>query len=355
MDKEMEKERRPEGVGSFLKRERELRGLSIEEISEQTRIQRAHLLAIENEDFARLPAGPFATGFIEAYARQLGLSAQEVLSLLHDEDKAAFSPQDINVERAQQRLSVRDIPVGNAARPSFPWRAALAVLAVFGILLAFWLFPSLRASFESILAFRQPSTQEKSGNAPAASAHLADEKAPPRPGSTDEGVAHAVQGEGAGDADASDEGNRPLQDDRHPAGTKADTGGSGGERAAASNPSTPSASLAKTAIEKRPSIEINGQTFDVYTDRSHPKETTITLTAKSKTYLRVSTSPRGKAVFEGILEANEQKTLSAKSDLYLIFGNIGGVLLEYNGHSLPLDGREGERRGIAFRLSTTPP
>ena len=59
--------------GEHLKREREMRGVSLEEISAATRISVRLLEALENEQWERLPGGIFNRGFIRSVARFLGL------------------------------------------------------------------------------------------------------------------------------------------------------------------------------------------------------------------------------------------------------------------------------------------
>ena len=59
--------------GEHLKREREMRGVSLEEVSAATRISTRFLEAIENERWDELPGGVFNRGFIRAIARFLGL------------------------------------------------------------------------------------------------------------------------------------------------------------------------------------------------------------------------------------------------------------------------------------------
>ena len=59
--------------GESLKREREMRGVTLEEISAATRIATRFLRAIENEEWDQLPGGVFNRGFVRAVARYLGL------------------------------------------------------------------------------------------------------------------------------------------------------------------------------------------------------------------------------------------------------------------------------------------
>jgi len=60
--------------GDFLKRARQRAGLSLEDIARRTKIGTLKLGAIESERFDLLPASVYLRGFIEQYARLVGLS-----------------------------------------------------------------------------------------------------------------------------------------------------------------------------------------------------------------------------------------------------------------------------------------
>jgi cytoskeletal protein RodZ len=70
-------------VGAFgdrLKKEREQRKLTLEDISQATKINLRSLRALEQEDFAHLPGGVFNRGFVRAYARQLGIDDESLIA-----------------------------------------------------------------------------------------------------------------------------------------------------------------------------------------------------------------------------------------------------------------------------------
>ncbi len=69
-----------ETIGQYLRRERESRAVSLEELSKGTRISRPFLEALEKDDFSFFPQRLFIPGFLKGYARYLGLNAKEVLS-----------------------------------------------------------------------------------------------------------------------------------------------------------------------------------------------------------------------------------------------------------------------------------
>ncbi|MBI4495605.1 MAG: helix-turn-helix domain-containing protein [Deltaproteobacteria bacterium] len=67
-----------ETLGQYLKRERESRDLSLEELSKATRIGRPFLEALEGDDF-QFTQRDFVEGFLRLYARHLGLDPEEML------------------------------------------------------------------------------------------------------------------------------------------------------------------------------------------------------------------------------------------------------------------------------------
>ena len=66
--------------GAFLKRVREAKRVSIEEISNATRVSKNYLLAIEDENFGKLPAAVFVRGFVTQLAKILKLPPDKVSS-----------------------------------------------------------------------------------------------------------------------------------------------------------------------------------------------------------------------------------------------------------------------------------
>jgi cytoskeletal protein RodZ len=60
-------------VGELLRRARKGRGLTLEQLANETRISRRHLEALEQDDFAVVPAGFYRRAKIRVYARALNL------------------------------------------------------------------------------------------------------------------------------------------------------------------------------------------------------------------------------------------------------------------------------------------
>jgi cytoskeleton protein RodZ len=66
--------------GERLKREREMREVSLDELTKATRISERFLEALENEDWKKLPGGVFGRGFVRTIAGYLGLDEESFLS-----------------------------------------------------------------------------------------------------------------------------------------------------------------------------------------------------------------------------------------------------------------------------------
>src|SRR5579872_2107331 len=76
---------RPNGVsvsefGDKFRKAREKKELSFDDVSNVTKISSRMLQAIEEEHFDQLPGGVFNKGFIRAYAKHLGLNAEDAVT-----------------------------------------------------------------------------------------------------------------------------------------------------------------------------------------------------------------------------------------------------------------------------------
>jgi cytoskeleton protein RodZ len=66
--------------GEHLRREREMRGVSLDEVSQATRIGTRFLEALEGERWKDLPGGVFNRGFLRSIARYLGLDEEALVA-----------------------------------------------------------------------------------------------------------------------------------------------------------------------------------------------------------------------------------------------------------------------------------
>lgn len=68
-----------ESIGTYLKRQREIRHVKLEEISLSTKIQPKSLTALEKDDYESLPGYVITKGFVRSYAKAIGLDAEEAM------------------------------------------------------------------------------------------------------------------------------------------------------------------------------------------------------------------------------------------------------------------------------------
>src|SRR5262245_66492520 len=81
--------------GETLRRERELRGVSLREIADATKISVRFLQALEQDRLEVLPGGVFRRAFVRQYARHLGLDAERLVGefvFAHHDDTPDLDP-----------------------------------------------------------------------------------------------------------------------------------------------------------------------------------------------------------------------------------------------------------------------
>lgn len=88
---------------------RQSKGITLDRISETTKISKRFLKAIEDGDFGQLPGGIFNTSYIRQYAREIDIDEADLLKYYYS--RTGESPSD--EERARE---VKKKPVSRAMR-----------------------------------------------------------------------------------------------------------------------------------------------------------------------------------------------------------------------------------------------
>lgn len=138
--------------GESLRRERELRGVSLQDIAASTKIGVRMLKAIEEDRLDKLPQGLFVRGFVREYARSLALDEQKVMTDL----SFHLSPPGVEGFESERKAgghgserhgSEKNDDHGRARRLSSRLAARLVngglLAAVFGTVVALILSPEL--------------------------------------------------------------------------------------------------------------------------------------------------------------------------------------------------------------------
>ena len=149
--------------GRNLRREREMRSISLEEMSRHTKINARFLEAIENDRFDVLPGGAFSRSFVLHYARYLGLDEAQVgaeVDLLLGPPK----PVDLRQLAAQREQRAATAAPGTSASLAAPNLKRAVVTALLSALLLLlggyavwerWVPTQVRASWPAV---QQPPT-----------------------------------------------------------------------------------------------------------------------------------------------------------------------------------------------------
>jgi hypothetical protein len=86
-----------ESPGKFLKKERETRNISLEEVSTFTKIKEHHLKAIEEDRYELLPPALYVRGFLKIYAKCLSLDPKDIILQYENYLKSLIPPEPIEL------------------------------------------------------------------------------------------------------------------------------------------------------------------------------------------------------------------------------------------------------------------
>jgi cytoskeletal protein RodZ len=104
-----------ETIGQYLRRMREERRMSVEEISRATRMPVVSVERIEADQFDELPGEVFVRGFLKSYARTLNVPVDEVLARYTASRRVAW---------------VTPLPIASPTKPARGGRFGVAIALV---------------------------------------------------------------------------------------------------------------------------------------------------------------------------------------------------------------------------------
>jgi cytoskeleton protein RodZ len=283
--------------GDRLRREREMRGITLDEITESTKISRRHLEALEGEHFDQLPGGVFNKGFVRAYARFLGIDEEQAVA-----DYSAASNEQPEPEN-KFPLDIHKEPNRdlNPRRSNLP--LVFAIAALVGVLAGYGFFKTKLRNSAPI-----ENTQQ------SAPASIPSE--PQIGASTSQPVTST---------------SPRLNNDTATAAKQTPA-----QVAAASRPAEArrNAVSADSAVAPIPAKE---------------KSFFVQVNAKEDSW--VSIVADGKSVMQRVLAADKHKKIKAGKSLILRTGNAGGIEVSFNGRPLGALGNENEPRTLTFNAS----
>ena len=288
------------GFGEYLRREREMRGVSLEEISTATKISIRFLQAIEDEELSRLPGGIFTRSFVRTYARYLGLDEERVMAdcQLADQQRPEIDIRRITANRAR--------PDKSASRT----RIIALLVAVVLLAIGYALFHYSRRIMEqqtSAPVVIPPSTTTGATN-PSPEAAPVQSSAP-----------------------AQSENNTLLS-----------TGPASGTAGATTAPgASPAGSASPGAKANPPNQNVTSEVTSAIGARG---DLVLQVAASQRTWVAVDAD--GKTVLQKVLNPNEVQNLKAHESFDVTIGHAQGVVLTLNGETLKPLGRGDEVKSI---------
>jgi cytoskeleton protein RodZ len=294
--------------GNKLRREREMRGVTLGEISESTKISKRWLQALEEEQFDVLPGGVFNRGFVRSYARFLGIDEDQAVA-----DYAAASDEQPPAED-KFPLEIHekpDSPPLNPKRSCLPVVLAIVALVVVVGGWTWWVKRKPPTSAHTPQASPQNAAQPISPTAPTVSTpqsgNSADKSAPAEPQPPSTVTNQSTQ----------------LLPNNNP------------EKAA------PAKDKAETAPADKNKASNLGENLT--------KSFIVFIKAKEDSW--VSIVADGKTAWEGTLDANKERSIQAARELVVKTGNAGGLDISYNGKPLGALGHEKQVRTFTFNTA----
>lgn len=288
-------------LGQKLKTLREEKGMSIREIADKTRIPPATLDALEAGDPTNLPAPVFVKGFLRAYAKEVGFSADEII-----QEYSIYSPQQ--PEAVTVPIGARADLLGGGR--TWVWGLVLAAVVVVLGVAVYVFYPSiplltgqLEPSIEESGPSAQPETPAVSESAPATESSPTETRPAPAAKPT-------------------------------PAETASITSTPTAETTVASTASpeeTPAAATETPVAQPAESQEIE-----------------LKLVFEKEVWIKIIIDGDKDNFRHGLFSAGMSKSYKAKKKFDLRVGNAGGVRLYLNGKDLGKPGPDGVAMNLTF-------
>ena len=277
-----------ESFGARLKREREQRKITLDEIALSTKIGTRFLTALEEEQFDQLPGGIFNKGFVKAYARYLGIDEDQAVA-----DYVAASrttlPEPSPEESPELAVMASRVPETQASpEPGLPWGLFAIALLIVAFGLAIWGFYSRDKSARPDPVI--PATVDAKGSTPAT-----------------ENIGQAV-----------------------PAKTAAPESGS----ASAVSPTQPGAHETPPPASSSPDAASNPGAF------------LVQIKAREDSWVAITAD--GREIMQDTLAASEQKSIGAREEIVIRTGNAGALDISFNGKELPSQGAYNQVKTLTF-------
>ncbi|HZC22982.1 MAG TPA: helix-turn-helix domain-containing protein [Candidatus Binatia bacterium] len=363
--------------GDKFRTAREKKDLTLDQVSNVTKISSRMLKAIEEEHFDQLPGGVFNKGFIRAYAKHLGLNDEEAVNdyltclreaqvdaheVWEPEPVPAAPPVPARKDRPEaskpapkppapkpqapaqvEELPDLQLPRAEDIRPprsqfaehgasGIPWRlvTVAAVAVVLGLIL--WIRHSRTEHTSTAMANTQTTANQAA--------------APPVPSSVPSSTQPTINpapslSNSATPAAQAIVPSPPAQ----PASTP---------RPIAAAPSTPASNAAAPAATTTESGDVTVRNFDKPASNpaaSEKASDSLTLVIRASENSWISVLADGQLVTQETLIAPANTSVRAARQITVRIGNAAGISFLFNGKEVPPQGDESEVKTVVFDAS----
>ena len=368
--------------GPRLKRERESRGISLDDVSIATKISLRMLRALEEENFSQLPGGIFNKGFVRAYARHLGIDEERTIADYLEAVGESTPAQTL--EPAPEKFSPPPKPPKQPHAAEVPWGLLAVILLAAALALSLWSYhtrenstaqmpapastqptPAQTATPEA--APSQSAPVESTATQPAApptGSEAAPKQATPSPATPPPVSPPAVRAQAEAsqaDSAASRPANPPPSDGSkpHPSSTAPEPRLAPTQTPPAQSAPTPAQSAPTLSTTAPPASSVgntvkNSSLLAADSKAANPPKsasapaTSFVLLIEAEENSWVSITADGKTVLDGTLIAPAVKSVRAEKQIVVKAGNVGALSFSVNGKKLPPQGEAGEVRTLTF-------
>ncbi|MGZ4787467.1 MAG: RodZ domain-containing protein [Terriglobales bacterium] len=322
-------------MGSFgdrLRREREMRGISLEEIATATKISSRNLRALEEEKFNQLPGGIFNKGFVRAYAKFLGIDEEQMV--------AEYVSASSETEAAREQKLKSDLSKVEFKRddedqreillePKSQWGTiaviVLMAVAAFG---GYEYYQKRKAERQHQAQVPPPVVTTQTASVPTTPVQTS------APATTPQAPAPTTNATASGQLLAA------------PSTTSSDKTGSASAQTQPPPQIEPPKPASQKAATELPTTA-SKKPAEMQSSPSGPID--VKIHAKQDSW--VSITADGKTIMKGTLAAASERAVRAKEQVVVVLGNAGGVEVSYNGKTLENLGKGQEVKKLTFTAS----
>lgn len=329
-------------VGSFgdrLRREREMRGVSLDDIAAGTKIGTRLLRALEEEHFELLPGGIFNKGFVRAYAKYLGLNEDEaVADYLQAAGETAPDPKLI-AEQNSSRIDRARSDSGDSRAAGFPIIPVLILLLVIAAGAGGWqIYQERQRDREA----KRDATRASAITAPAStvSPPVSNSTTPATPPNQPEAGAAKTE---TTNSTATAPANTVVKPSTPPA-SPVDLNAPSSKTADSTGNGQAAPSLG--IVKPNPQGVTGPGSSPSYSTASSGPYFEVTVRAKDSAWVSIKSD--GKFLVRGIIRPPDVKAIRANEQVVFFTGNAGAVEVSFNGQPVPLVGGPNQEGVLVF-------